>query len=128
LSAVQRDSKSAEYDGYSHDASKKQLSRLKGVAKATDRLTKESEQIASDLEESNDHVSQLLADKDINSTVSGQTVKVHKSNVAAASKIIKAAGYSHSVVGGLNESEITESVDPKIAMYASMLSGNLIKE
>lgn len=49
------------------------------------------------------HIEQHLADKDINSKVTGNKVQVHSSNVAAAKRHIKAAGYDHEVIGGLNE-------------------------
>lgn len=56
------------------------------------------------LDESADFIQQHLADKDINSKVEGNTVKVHSSDVASAKKHLARAGYkNHKVVGGLNE-------------------------
>lgn len=56
------------------------------------------------LDESAEHIEQHLADKDINSSVQGKTVKVHSSDVSAAKKHLAKAGYKdHKVVSGLNE-------------------------
>jgi hypothetical protein len=52
LAAVQHDSKAADYHGYSKDATDKQIKRLVGVRKATDRLTKESEEQSPEVTES----------------------------------------------------------------------------
>lgn len=50
-----------------------------------------------------DHIEQTLASADINSTVTGDTVKVHKSNKARTERILKKMGHSHKVETGLNE-------------------------
>lgn len=57
-----------------------------------------------ELDEDADFIQQHLANKDINSSVEGKTVKVHSSNVAAAKKHLAKIGYKdHKVVSGLNE-------------------------
>lgn len=57
-----------------------------------------------ELDESKDTIEQMLADMDINSSVSGKSVKVHMSNISKARNALKKAGYSdHTVSGGLNQ-------------------------
>jgi hypothetical protein len=62
-----------------------------------------------ELDESKAHIEQHLADRDINSKVTGKTVKVHSSNLASAKKHVAKAGYKdHKVVGGLNEEKMSD--------------------
>lgn len=62
-----------------------------------------------DLNESKAHIEQHLADRDINSKVTGNVVKVHSSDVSATKKHIQNAGYKdHTVVGGLNEEKMSD--------------------
>jgi hypothetical protein len=81
-----------------------------------------------DLDEDKAHIEQHLADKDINALVSGKTVKVHSSDVAATKKHLTKAGYGHKVVGGLNEDieELEESSNEKLSNYVlrSFAAGN----
>lgn len=64
------------------------------------------------LDESKEHIEQHLADRDINSSVEGKTVKVHSSDIASAKKHMKMMGYKdHKVVGGLNEEIEPEELD-----------------
>jgi len=51
-----------------------------------------------------DHIEKSLADSDINSSVEGNTVRVHSSNTKKAARLLKNMGYEHKVAGGLNES------------------------
>ena len=61
------------------------------------------------IEESKAHIEQHLADKDINAKVTGKTVQVHSSDLAAAKKHVKMADYKdHKVVGGLNEEKMSD--------------------
>jgi hypothetical protein len=60
------------------------------------------------IKEDKSYIEQHLADKDINASVSGNTVKVHSSDVAATKKHLAKAGYNHKVVGGLNEAMYVE--------------------
>jgi hypothetical protein len=60
------------------------------------------------IKEDKAYIEQHLADKDINASVSGNTVKVHSSDVAATKKHLAKAGYNHKVVGGLNEAMYVE--------------------
>jgi hypothetical protein len=62
-----------------------------------------------DLNESKAHIEQHLADRDINSKVTGKVVKVHSSDVTSTKKHIQKAGYKdHKVVGGLNEEKMSD--------------------
>lgn len=61
-------------------------------------------------EDSKSEIEQHLANKDINSFVNGNEVKVHDSDVDAAKKHLEKAGYKHQVSGGLNEG-MDEAVD-----------------
>ena len=74
------------------------------------------------------HIEQHLANKDINSSVSGKTVKVHSSNVAAAKRHLSKAGYDHQVVGGLNEESLEEISKDTLNSYVhkSFARGNEI--
>lgn len=66
------------------------------------------------------HIEQHLADKDINSSVSGNTVKVHSSDVTATKKHLEKAGYKHNVVSGLNEDHVDEAMsNPGLEALAS---------
>ena len=83
--------------------------RLQGHAKAVGKLTKEQVEDTQDLNESKAHIEQHLADRDINSKVTGNVVKVHSSDVSATKKHIQNAGYKdHKVVGGLNEEKMSD--------------------
>lgn len=53
LTAVKRDQQASDYHGYQKDATDKQIKRLVGVRKATDRLTKESEELDESTEDLN---------------------------------------------------------------------------
>ena len=50
-----------------------------------------------------DRLEQILADHDINSHVEGNTVHVDHDDVEKAQELVKAHGYDHKVMGGLNE-------------------------
>ena len=50
-----------------------------------------------------DYLEQVLADNDINSKVMGNTVHVDHDDVEKAQELVKAHGYDHRVIGGLNE-------------------------
>jgi hypothetical protein len=96
--------KDADYEhDDAHDFAKEEMEYRKSQAK---RKTNESVDPKS-------HIEQTLADFDINSSVSDGEVKVHKDNKAKASRLIKKLGYSHKVVGGLNEEseEISERIN-----------------
>lgn len=57
-----------------------------------------------DLQRTNAHLGQHLADNDINAHVVGTTIKVHSSDVTATKKHLKKLGNTtHNVVPGLNE-------------------------
>jgi hypothetical protein len=87
----------------------KMSSRVKNINKAVDKLTKEEVEDTQDLNESKAHIEQHLADRDINSKVTGNVVKVHSSDVSATKKHIQNAGYKdHTVVGGLNEEKMSD--------------------
>ena len=57
-----------------------------------------------------DHLEQVLADNDINSKVMGNTVHVDHGDVEKAEELVKAHGYDHKVIGGLNE--VLKKSDP----------------
>ena len=81
-----------------------------------------------ELDEDSDFIQQHLADKDINSSVQGKTVKVHSSNVSAAKKHLAKAGYKdHKVVSGLNEEQIDELNKSTLANYAKKSHDQLMK-
>lgn len=50
-----------------------------------------------------EYLEQVLADNDINSKVMGNTVHVDHDDVEKAQELVKAHGYDHKVMGGLNE-------------------------
>lgn len=50
-----------------------------------------------------DYIHQVLADNDINSQISGNVVHVDHDDVEKAQELVKAHGYDHKVMGGLNE-------------------------
>jgi hypothetical protein len=78
-----------------------------GNPKKPEKSVKKEE--VEELDESKAHIEQHLANKDINSKVTGKTVKVHSSDLASAKKHVKMAGYNtHKVVGGLNEDKMSD--------------------
>ena len=66
--------------------------------------------IESATDRQNAHIEQELANKDINSKVVGNVVKVHKDNLDKARSMVKKMGFSHKVEHGLNE-ESEEQID-----------------
>lgn len=83
-----------------------------------------------ELDEDADFIQQHLANKDINSSVEGKTVKVHSSDVAAAKKHLAKIGYKdHNVVSGLNEEveQIDELNKSTLANYAKKSHDQLMK-
>ena len=52
-----------------------------------------------------DYIHQVLADNDINSQISGNVVHVDHDDVEKAEELVKAHGYDHKVIGGLNEAK-----------------------
>ena len=57
-----------------------------------------------------EYLEQVLADNDINSKVMGNTVHVDHDDVEKAEELVKAHGYDHKVIGGLNE--VLKKSDP----------------
>jgi hypothetical protein len=83
-----------------------------------------------ELDEDADFIQQHLADRDINSSVQGKTVKVHKSNVAATKRHLTKAGYKdHKVVSGLNEEidQIDELDKKTLGNYVKKANDQLTK-
>jgi hypothetical protein len=76
-----------------------------------------------ELDEDKEYIEQHLADKDINSSVNGKTVKVHSSNVSATKRHLSKAGYKdHKVVSGLNESDDSREYDYEGEMAVTQLT------
>lgn len=84
-----------------HDFAKEEMAIKRAQAKKT---TNESL-------DPKDHIESSLADLDINSSVNGNVVKVHKSNANKAQRIIKKLGYDHKVESGLNEESVQERIN-----------------
>lgn len=85
-----------------HEAVKVHQRKMNMIKNQMNKLRKED----IGLDESNldkSSIEQHLANKDINSSVEGNVVKVHRDNLAAAKRHVKRAGFSHKVVAGLTE-------------------------
>jgi hypothetical protein len=98
------------------------MKSFKQILESTNKLNEKLSE-SEDINEDADFIQQHLADKDINSSVQGKNVKVHKSNVAATKRHLQKAGYKdHKVVSGLNESEDSREYDYEGEMAVTQLT------
>lgn len=69
-----------------------------------------------------DYIHQVLADNDINSQISGNVVHVDHDDVEKAQELVKAHGYDHKVMGGLNE--VLSKKDPASKWIADFVKSD----
>jgi len=90
----------------------------------TMRIETAKNMFKSSVNENVDHeyLEQVLADNDINSQISGNFVHVDHDDVEKAQELVKAHGYDHKVMGGLNE--VLSKKDPASKWIADFVKSD----